>query len=203
LRNPLGVVESLARRDGLSRSHAALLWLRYVVDAEIATRVMPRAVVSYEALLGDWRAAVDALSHRLGIQWPCSCDDIENEVAAFLSHDLQHFTPDPNDLQVSNNIVEWVKQAYQALLRIEENPDDSSSYVALDRIRNDFELVSVTASAVAEQTRRLDGERVRCTEQKEIEIAILKSQIAQITASKSWRLTKPLRTVRSLWQLFS
>ncbi len=55
LRNPLAVIASLAKRNGMSEGFAALLWLRHVLDAEAATRGRPRVVVSYEALLAEWR----------------------------------------------------------------------------------------------------------------------------------------------------
>ncbi|MEJ2124706.1 MAG: sulfotransferase family protein, partial [Alphaproteobacteria bacterium] len=46
-RNPLEVADSLARRNDFSQEKSLLLWLRHVLDAEIATRQLPRAFLSY------------------------------------------------------------------------------------------------------------------------------------------------------------
>lgn len=67
IRHPNEVAASLQRRDGLSRSRAHLLWIRYLLDAERATRGTPRAFVSYEALLEDWRGEIGRIGSALGL----------------------------------------------------------------------------------------------------------------------------------------
>ncbi len=65
LRDPWAVAQSLERRVRLGMrkaavhkpAHAALLWLRYTLEAERYTRSMSRVIVPYETLETDWRAA--------------------------------------------------------------------------------------------------------------------------------------------------
>lgn len=52
-RHPVEVANSLATRDGMAPGKAALLWMRYMVDAERATRDAPRLALTYDALLAD------------------------------------------------------------------------------------------------------------------------------------------------------
>ena len=52
VRNPLEVMASLKRRDGFVSAKSCLIWLRHVVDAESATRGLPRAVVTYRCAAG-------------------------------------------------------------------------------------------------------------------------------------------------------
>src|ERR1700761_465253 len=47
IRSPLEVGWSLKHRDGLSPEYGCLLWLRHVLDAEVETRGMPRAVLDW------------------------------------------------------------------------------------------------------------------------------------------------------------
>ncbi len=70
LRDPREVARSLrARLDDAAFRPAAiaaepramLLWLRHLLDAERATRRMPRVAIAYPALVADWRAAFEPL----------------------------------------------------------------------------------------------------------------------------------------------
>lgn len=91
LRNPVEVVKSLGRRDGMQSRHALGLWLRYTLDAERETRGMPRAVVVYEDLLSDWRKVTDVMKRQLGGYWPEPTREVAAEVDAFLTSDLRHY----------------------------------------------------------------------------------------------------------------
>jgi len=53
VRHPDEVIASLQRRDGFSRHRARLLWLGDLLEAEAATRGVPRAFVAYDALVDD------------------------------------------------------------------------------------------------------------------------------------------------------
>lgn len=142
LRNPLGVIASLARRDGMTEGFAALVWLRHVLDAEAATRAMPRVIVSYDALVSDWQTTVRILSTRLGVDWPREDAEVRSEIGNFLSNELRHFAPAQRELQARGDIVAWVRDAYEMLMRAERNPDDMLAYGVLDRVRDEFEAAS-------------------------------------------------------------
>ena len=60
-RPPQAAAHSLERRDGTTPAFAHLLWLRHMIDAERATRALPRAVVDYEDMLQDWRRTATRL----------------------------------------------------------------------------------------------------------------------------------------------
>ena len=55
VRNPLEVAESLRERDGMPFEKAMLLWLRHNLDAEFETRHLQRNIVTFDALLEDWK----------------------------------------------------------------------------------------------------------------------------------------------------
>jgi hypothetical protein len=139
VRNPLAVLASLADRDGMTAGHAALLWLRHALDAEAATRAFPRAIVSYEALMTDWRPVVQRLKARTGIRWPRALKEAAPEIEAFLATELQHHAPSRRELAGRKDVAGWVKDSYEALLRLEKNPDDEAALAALDKIRAEFE----------------------------------------------------------------
>ncbi len=70
LRAPHEVRQSLLRRDPFSPLTCDLLWLRYLADAEDASRDLPRAMIDYRHLLQDWNGAADTIATRLSLRWP-------------------------------------------------------------------------------------------------------------------------------------
>lgn len=82
VREPGEVAASLVRRGGIDAARAERSWLSHVVQAERWTRGLPRVVVSYAALLDDWRGVVA----RIAAVSPAGLDAAraEREVDAFL-----------------------------------------------------------------------------------------------------------------------
>jgi glycosyltransferase involved in cell wall biosynthesis len=67
LRDPLHVAKSLFARTSFpgmkpasifNINTAALLWLRYVLDAERHSRELPRVIVDYSSLISNWQSAI-------------------------------------------------------------------------------------------------------------------------------------------------
>jgi len=138
-RNPLEVAESLERRDGLLPSAAALQWLRHVLDGEAETRTRRCAIISYDTLLGDWRAALQRITEALHITWPHSSDDIAGQVAQFLSSEHRHHAHTIEDVLLDPAIRAWVGEAYAALQALEHEPHSKAARATLDAIRGEFD----------------------------------------------------------------
>jgi hypothetical protein len=146
-RNPLAVIASLAKRDGMTMGFASLLWLRHVLDAEAATRAKPRLFLSYEAFLEDWRTDVDRMAKALNLKWPRGIEEASAEIESYLSRDLQHHAPKFSDLERDPKIAGWVKQAYEAISKLVKQAKDATALTALDRVKAEFEA---TASVFGE-----------------------------------------------------
>lgn len=84
LRDPVAVVASLQRRDGMAVASAARLWQRHLVAAEAASRARPRVRVRYAELLADWRAAVAMIADTLQLAWPDDLATAAPAIEAFL-----------------------------------------------------------------------------------------------------------------------
>jgi hypothetical protein len=67
VRQPEAVAASLVKRDQLPLDRALLLWLSHTLEAERATRQLPRRVLSYEQLLQDPAAAVQRCQQLAGL----------------------------------------------------------------------------------------------------------------------------------------
>jgi hypothetical protein len=184
LRNPLAVVASLRARDGMTEGFAGLLWLRHVLQAEAETRGCPRAVVSYEALLDDWQPMVRRIAARLGLDWPRPFEEAAPEIGAFLSVDGQHHAPSRRELAAREDLPEWVKAAYEALLRLEQDPDDEAALAQLDRIRAEFDTACPTFGAamfaeLAAREARFAAEAGRLAAEAHGRISALERSVAE------------------------
>ena len=82
------------------------------------TRDLPRAIVTYDALLSDWQGVITSLSAGLGISWPRRSAATEIEIERFLATKLRHHVGDPRSLTARAEIVDWVKDTYTALVQL-------------------------------------------------------------------------------------
>lgn len=114
VRQPVDVVASLAKRDHLSAEQAAWVWLRHMLEAEAATRDLPRVVVSYERLLQDWRAELARVADVLDVTWPRDVDAVGPSVDAFLEPTLRHHRGSPKADFLGEPLRDWVQRAYAA-----------------------------------------------------------------------------------------
>lgn len=115
LRNPLEVAASLERRDGFPVQKSLLLWLRHILDAERDSRGRPRTVVSYDALLDDWRPAMRRLHDDLGLAWTEPDAAAAAAVTEFLSGDHRHHAMDASALRAHPAMLDWVVTVHETL----------------------------------------------------------------------------------------
>jgi len=104
VRHPAEVARSLGIRDGLRYGTTCLNWLEHFVEAETATRGMPRSLLAYDDLLADWRNAFARVARALRVHWPVPIEDAHPAIDAFLDRTERHhvfssdFCPTPEVL---------------------------------------------------------------------------------------------------------
>lgn len=164
IRNPLEVAASLRRRDGFPLTKSYLLWLRHVLDAEHASRGLPRAIVTYDMLMDDWRAAVSRISTSTGLRWPRRTDSTELAADRFLADAHRHHLTDETQLNARADVADWVKSAYGALLAMSRDLEQDIHRRTLDQIRAEFEkAAAVFGLLVAGETEDAET-RIRDTQ---------------------------------------
>lgn len=92
LRHPAEVAASLNRRDGLSEAETAQLLLSHFFEAAQASAGLPRAVLTYDALLQDWRGCIDRIGNELGLALETeeTPEAVAAQVEAFLNPAARH-----------------------------------------------------------------------------------------------------------------
>ncbi|MBZ9883168.1 hypothetical protein LB535_12475 [Mesorhizobium sp. CA10] len=139
VRNPISVIASLNQRDGMTSAFGSMLWLRHVLDAERATRGAPRAFLSYESLVEDWRPSIARVGKTLSIDWSASHAEAKVEIDRFLSAKHQHHVATTERLLANGAILDWVKDTYFAARSLEKDPNDIGALARLDQIKAVFD----------------------------------------------------------------
>lgn len=138
LRHPAEVTASLRRRDNMPVEIAAPMWLHYSLEAEHLTRGRPRALLSYDRLLRDWRGAVTRIATETGLVWPTALDSAAAAVDDFLRPQMRHHHAAPARIAVGRPpLPGWIAETYNALRAIEDGGSDAE-YRRLDRVRAAF-----------------------------------------------------------------
>ncbi|TWI14262.1 glycosyltransferase [Aerolutibacter ruishenii] len=97
-RSPLEVAQSLQRRDNLPEAVGQLLWARHLLESVADTQGLPHTVLSYDAMLENWRVEIERVAAALEL--PVRRDaDVDAAVDAWLAPPLRHHhaarAPDP------------------------------------------------------------------------------------------------------------
>ena len=167
IRSPLEVGWSLKHRDGLSPEYGSLLWLRHVLDAEVETRGMPRAVLDWSQFLRNGRQALAQANEQMGVIWPYWGESALADIDQFVSTDLRHQRAGEAELETHPAVTDLVRRTYAAMIDLVRDPGDSRVLRTLDDLRAGFE----TASAIFDVPMRdmtLEVQRVRSEAAAEI-----------------------------------
>ncbi len=89
-RHPREVADSLAARDGFSAERSTFLWSDHNLTAELESRDLPRAFISYGSLLADPVGSLETVGKLLGLSWPVAPPQAEAQLRDFLSDRLRH-----------------------------------------------------------------------------------------------------------------
>lgn len=189
LRDPSEVVSSLTDCVGFHNDKSYLLWLRYVLDSEIWSRGYPRAVVTYEQLLCNWRSTTDLIARRFSLEWPIDQQSVEPIIQEFLDSSLRHHVGNNNYL--SKNILAIIAhQLYGELISLPEN-ESSSEVQGVMEIDGSVAELQKLLSPLLESLNELTKENL-----------YLHSEVQRVKSTASWQITKPLRAIGNVKKLF-
>jgi hypothetical protein len=136
VRHPFDVMDSLRRHYACAPPTSYLLWLRYMLDAENASRDLPRAIVTYDGLLTEWSNTVSRLQMELGVRWRREGPLVDFEIAQFLRTSTRRRETD--QVELAPDVKDWLLEAYNALAQLSLDPARTESRVRLDHIRSEL-----------------------------------------------------------------
>ncbi|WP_265519162.1 sulfotransferase family protein [Nitratireductor luteus] len=180
IRNPLEVGASLEKRNGFEPDFGYLLWLRHVLDAEVASRGLPRFFASYEQLMKDWNRVMKGAEAALGIGWPRLSGNAAAEIDGFLSERYRHHREAPERVAENPMLSGWLRDTFQIFSAWTAEGERQEDFPVLDRIRAElgtagpaFGRLIVAGRKAAKKSRELDqalAERAEKAERLEAEL---------------------------------
>jgi hypothetical protein len=135
LRNPLEVAASLADRDGTPPEIAHLIWLRHMLDAEAASRGLPRVFVSYDAVLRNWGRVATGVGAGLAVNWPRSPGQIGSSGESVVRDSLRHHRHDRDEVNDNPALPAWLRRSHAILSDWADSGESEDQQAELDAIR--------------------------------------------------------------------
>ncbi|NJN74652.1 MAG: hypothetical protein HC799_18605, partial [Limnothrix sp. RL_2_0] len=208
VRNPLEVASSLKKRNGFMIAKSCLVWLRYMLEAERGSRGLRRCIVTYDALLANWRQVADTIAEQSSLVWPRQSAAATVEIEAFLSMRHRHHSRRAEDLDAYPEVAEWVRRTYRVLLEMTHPQAAMICCEKLDAIYDEFDKASGVFEAVllAEQRaaqesaeKKIVAKETLLREKTEAQLQEIQRLKGELSAShtKVQRLTGELSNNRS------
>jgi len=191
-RDPSEVAKSLWKRNGIQTWKGALLWLRYMLDAETGSREFPRVVIDYDELLREWRVKLPLLAQQLSFEWPIPLVHAESALADFLDSSLRHEFRSPEDAKQGVDLA-LAEEGYHALRT------DMSHFIEMQpnlslRVREAVSGHQPGLAHINECMLRIE------------ELAVLRAVVAshereieRIKTTVYWRITRPIRLLANMF----
>jgi hypothetical protein len=205
LRHPLSVVKSLAQRDGLDARHGYLLWMGHVIASLSGTNGCDRVLVDYDCLMQSPEFEVNRIAKSLDFK----VDPMELQVyqAEFLDENLRHTAFSLDDLMFDKACPQLVLEIYKVLLDVASDKIDIAAQELQNKIfcwAEEFERLKAPLMLAD----KLFSEKVSNFEQiaslhqtlveRDAELSRLNQKLVELHASTSWRVTKPIRSIKSV-----
>jgi hypothetical protein len=168
LRPPDEVAGSLDAREHMPLGISVALWLRYMLDAEFATRACRRHVVAYADLLRDWRRALTLTGHHTAITWPVDLEAAAPRMDRFIDSRLHHFGPVARPTSTTTMpLAAWLEETYAALQGLEQDGTDRRQLERLDCVRAAFQTWCRSQGGIWTET-FLRGHAIRASRRFEV-----------------------------------
>lgn len=132
------VAGSLRAKAGVPLAAGLFMWLQHVILGERFTRDMPRTFPGYDALLGDWRGAVQRMAKDLDLVWPRDLMRAGPEIDAFLSGELRHQRA-RTETQPHSPLDVLCERVWAALQRLQADPRDAVAMTEMDAVWAEME----------------------------------------------------------------
>lgn len=141
VRNPLEIAASLEQRNAMPQAMGLLLWLRYQLDMEIASRGLARSFSSYGALLENLEAVLKKIASEAGLKGLDKGLRSDLEASELVRPKLRHHEVSDSVALHDFNLPEWVRNAYGIFRRWSLESESPSDFPALDYMRGQFDAI--------------------------------------------------------------
>jgi len=189
-RNPLEVIHSLKRRNGLVESHAGLLWLRYICDAVLATGRENRLFLSYDAFMTAPIASLERIETDLKLSFPKPPSSQKEEIETFLNPSHRHFQFQATDLSTNPVTQNLLGSVYDALRVLENDPRDRKALAAIKSANDNLNAMESIFVAITEEHATAQSSLEQSVTEKDLKISALAIQVEKLKLAAETRKTQ-------------
>lgn len=201
-RNPIEVARSLEKRNDFTLEKSIALWLNHFLEAEFRSRAYPRFFLKFDNLLDNTDVTIKKIDDFLNTKLYESYLKNQEQISSFLESGLKHNNIDTLELRKGIRFVleEFLSMYEQDLNLITKKSFDTMRYkneelrvffAGLDKTESELSKTNEKLSALIVETENIK-EKLRNEEHKS---KVSEDELLGIYASKSWMITKPLRTM--------
>ncbi len=188
LRHPLSIARSLAKRDGMEKEYACLMWLAHVLPAVPVPRADDSIVTDYDRLMEDPEREIGRIGSRFGLD--VDPREMADYCENFLAPQLRHTNYTLSDLESDAGLLPMVAEVYRELLEFasdRKNLGDPDSVAMFSRWNEDFNAMTPLLSLIERTTFERDHQAIQ------LDNAV--SELGWRNSSISWKITEPLRAI--------
>ena len=140
-RHPNEVASSMKARTNIEvePSLGMLSWLRYILEAEIASRGLPRMFTSYSNLIDDWQSFIPRAEETFGFVWPVSMRAASERIAQLVDPRLRHHDSEIDTFLRDPRTPESFRETLETLERWARTGEDESDLARFDQLRTRFD----------------------------------------------------------------
>lgn len=120
-RNPLSIVDSLAKRDGFLPEHSLQLWQNYMMASLTYTEGESRLVVDFDLLLKDPEEQLNRIAQKLRLPFSTDSAELLEFKSGFLDKSLCHTSYDLSDLELNSHVTPEQIELYVLLSDLARN----------------------------------------------------------------------------------
>jgi hypothetical protein len=191
-RHPVDVAASLkARKDGeVEPSLGMLSWLRHILEAEAASRDLPRIFTSYASIIHDWQYFADRAGTAFEFTWPVMARTAQEKISQFVEPSLGHHNSNIDSFLRDPLVPDLFREVLQILEKWVQHDENKDDYVKLDKLHNSFDLSApllfapIRALKAATHDVKTLRSKENSTEELQNEIDVLTANLADAVGQR-------------------
>lgn len=197
-RHPLEVATSMKARKNIEvePSLGTLSWLRYTLEAEVASRGLPRIFTNYSNLIHDWQGFIPRTEKAFGFIWPVMTPAASERIGQLVDPGLRHHEASIEAFLSDPVVPELFRETLRVLESWCLNGEDEDDRLKLDHLHHSFDLSAplfyAPTRALEAATRKVKDltPHKSAAEARQAEIGTLSSKLAEVEGQREQLLSQ-------------
>mgnify|MGYP003626580712 CR=1 FL=1 len=141
-RHPVDVATSLSVRKNIEvePSLGMLSWLRNILEAEAASRDLPRIFTSYASVIQNWQEFAERAEVTFGFTWPVMARTAQEKISQFIEPSLCNHNSNIDSFLRDPLVPDLFRETLQILESWVQDGEQKDDYAKLGKIHDGFDF---------------------------------------------------------------